>query len=63
MADKRFTWLVGTCYPRRGPMLEKGKEYSVADFGENAEAVVAHWVNQGQAKYTHAKKGESLKEE
>jgi hypothetical protein len=52
MTDKKFTWLVGTCYPRRGPMLEKGKEYSVADFGED---VVAYWVMEKAAKYVKAK--------
>jgi len=60
MADKKFTWLVGTCYPRRGPMLEKGKEYSVADF---AEHIVAEWVRTGMAKYVKITKGESPKEE
>jgi hypothetical protein len=60
MGDKKFTWLAGTCYPRRGPMLEKGKEYSVADYGES---IVAYWVSEGAAKYLKEKKGESLKEE
>lgn len=59
MPDKKFVWLVGTSYPRRGPMLEKGKEYSVEDYGE---AVVAYWVKEKAAKYVQEKKGESLKE-
>jgi hypothetical protein len=40
-------------------MLETGKEYGVADYGE---AVVAEWVRTGAAKYLKEKKGESLKE-
>lgn len=53
MADKKFTWLAEKTFPRRGPMLETGKEYSVADYGEE---VVAHWVSQGAAKYLKEKK-------
>jgi hypothetical protein len=53
MADKKFIWLAGTCYPRRGPMLEKGKEYSVADYGEE---IVAYWVTEKAAKYAAEKK-------
>ena len=60
MSDKKFTWLAPSSYPRRGPMLETGKEYSVSDFQEH---VVAEWVRTGAAKYSKATKGESLKEE
>jgi len=56
MADKRFIWLEASCYPRRGPRLETGKEYSVADFGEKAGAVIAYWVSTGAAKYLKEKK-------
>lgn len=57
MGDKKFTWLWGRTFPRRGPVLETGGEYSVADFGE---AVVAHWVNQGAAKYVKTRKSEEV---
>lgn len=54
MTDKRFLWLAATCYPRRGPILEHGKEYAVADFGEE---LVAEWVASGAAKYAKKEKG------
>lgn len=62
MSEKRFTWLSSTQYPRRGPVLECGKEYAIADFNAGAVAV---WVEQGDAAYVYKKekKGASLKEE
>lgn len=60
MSDRKFVWLISTSYPRRGPVLEKGKEYGVEVYGEE---VVAYWVKEGAAKYAKEKKGESLKEE
>ena len=60
MADKKFTWLAPSCEPRRGPRLETGKEYSLADFEEH---VVAEWVRTGAAKYVKSIKGGSPKEE
>ena len=53
MKSKQFTWLGATCYPRRGPVLEKGKAYNVADFDEN---VVVYWVEQKAAKFIPEKK-------
>ena len=45
---EKFIWLAGTCYPRRGPMLEKGKEYDVAVYGADT---VDYWVKEGAARY------------
>lgn len=56
MAEKKsFIWLAATCYPRRGPVLEKGKTYAVLDFDEK---VVAYWVEQKAAKYVSEKKSD-----
>lgn len=54
--EKRFVWLTAVCYPRRGPMLEKGKEYPVEVYGE---AVVAEWVKQKAARYVTEKKSKA----
>jgi len=51
--EKHFVWLTATCYPRRGPVLERGKEYAVADYGED---IVAYWVSQKAARYVTEKK-------
>jgi len=53
--EKYFVWLAATTYPRRGPILEKDKIYSVADFDET---IVAYWVEQGAARYVSEKEAE-----
>lgn len=53
MAAKLFRWLAGTCYPRRGPVLEKGKAYNIELYGDE---LVAYWVKEKAAEFVSEKK-------
>lgn len=57
---KKFIWLLDSCYPRKGPKLEKDKEHLVGDYPPD---VVETWVKTKAAKYveTEPKKKETDK--
>ena len=52
MKEKYFEWLLDSCFPRKGPKLEKGKVHKVEDYPED---VVAEWVKTKAAKYVKDK--------
>lgn len=57
MKEKQFEWLVDSCFPRKGPKLEKGKVHKTGDYPPH---VVEEWVKTKAAKYVTDK---SKKEE
>lgn len=46
--ERQFTWLEVDSYANGSVLLEQGKTYKVADFGED---VVSWWVKSKVAKY------------
>lgn len=50
---KKFIWLLASCYPRKGPKLEKGKEHLVGNYQPK---VVETWVKTKAAKFVEDKK-------
>ena len=59
---KQFVWLWDSCYPRKGPRLEKGQLHKLADYPENA---VKYWIREGAAMWEDdgSSKAKSKKEE
>ena len=57
MKEKYFEWLIGSCFPRKGPKLEKGKIHRTGDYPSH---VVDEWVKTKAAKYV---KDKSTKED
>ena len=51
--SKQFTWLERDSTWNGATLLEQGKTYKVADFGED---VVSWWVEQEAASYVGTKK-------
>lgn len=59
MKEKYFEWLVDSCFPRKGPKLEKGKVHKTSDYPSD---VVEQWVKTKAAKYVKDKSKEEDKE-
>lgn len=58
MKEKHFKWLLDSCFPRKGPKLEKGGIHKTGDYPPH---VVELWVKTKAAAYVKDKAKEDDK--